>query len=530
MNVTLASNIRANLIALQKNDRLSRTNSEQLATGKDVNTIQDNPNNFFASRSLNGRADKLTARLDGMGQSIQTIKAANHGIDAIRNLISNMKALVDDALTESNPTTRRALGDQYNEIIRQVSQVADDSSYQGVNLLNGKQTLKVEFEEQGGNSFIAVKGLDFDTRDGGAAQLRGQVELEAVSLPSRAAVQSIASQAAVASFSSQGSQGHLSSVASRESIANVLPIVSSARQTLVNDVLDALQSEIDNALAMPLPAFRGGFQATFDLQLQNLATELQSTGLSYTDGVLSFDYDAFNSLGIVLPAGTVTKTQAGVFQWDDPINSNANLAQSQAQLDALSGYVSTFFFFSSSHASVASSPEIGSIGTVASQASQPSIASRASSPSMGAFSSPQMVLDSQLGLALGLAKDVTTASVGLRKAHAHVQSGVHDHRVDWGADDYRDRLGEVSGELQALDTRLELEASRFSNILNTVTVRQDFSDKMIHILETGADKLVLADLNEVGAEQLALQTRQQLAIQSLSLANQENAGVLRMLV
>lgn len=530
MSIALTTNIRANLIALQKTDSQQRVINQRLSSGKQVETIVDNPNNFFASRSLNGRADRLTARLDGMGQSIQTINSANHGIDAIRSMISNMKALVNDALSQSEPDVRRNLGEQYNEVMRQISLLANDSSYQGVNLLSGKQTLKIEFDEQGGNSFIAIKGLDFDMPEGGAAQLKGQVELYAVSLPSRAAVASVASQASAPSFASYASQGYLPSLASAASVANILPLVSETRQSDVYSVLSALQAEIDNALAMPLPAFRAGFQATFDLQLQNLATELQSTGLSYTDGALSFIYDAFSSLGVELTGGSLTKTQAGVFQWDDPINSNVNLTQSQNELNSLSSFISTFFYYSSTLASIASGAEVASIGTTASQASQPSIASRASSASVGSFSSPQIMLESKLGMALGFEKEQINASIGLRKAGNGAIAGVDEHCVDWGRGDFLDRLGEVSGELETLDSRLRLEASRFSNILNTVVVRQDFSDNMIHILETGADKLVLADMNETGAEQLALQTRHQLAIQSLSLANQQAQDVLRMLV
>ena len=49
---------------------------------------------------------------------------------------------------------------------------------------------------------------------------------------------------------------------------------------------------------------------------------------------------------------------------------------------------------------------------------------------------------------------------------------------------------------------------------------------MIDILEEGADKLTLADMNEASAEYLVLQTRQQLAVNSLSLASQSSGSIL----
>jgi flagellin-like hook-associated protein FlgL len=51
---------------------------------------------------------------------------------------------------------------------------------------------------------------------------------------------------------------------------------------------------------------------------------------------------------------------------------------------------------------------------------------------------------------------------------------------------------------------------------------------MINPLQTGADNLVLADVNEEGANMLALQTRQQLSSTALSLSSQADQAVLRL--
>ncbi len=56
--------------------------------------------------------------------------------------------------------------------------------------------------------------------------------------------------------------------------------------------------------------------------------------------------------------------------------------------------------------------------------------------------------------------------------------------------------------------------------------RLDFTDNYVNTLQTGADKLTLADLTEEGANLLALQTRQQLGIQALSFAGQAEQGIL----
>ncbi len=71
-------------------------------------------------------------------------------------------------------------------------------------------------------------------------------------------------------------------------------------------------------------------------------------------------------------------------------------------------------------------------------------------------------------------------------------------------------------------------SSEFGNNYSIVQSRESFTENMINVLEEGADKLTLADMNEESANMLALQTRQQLAINSLSLASQAAQSVLQL--
>ncbi len=71
-------------------------------------------------------------------------------------------------------------------------------------------------------------------------------------------------------------------------------------------------------------------------------------------------------------------------------------------------------------------------------------------------------------------------------------------------------------------------SEELGNNYSIITTRQDFTENLINVLEEGADKLTLADMNEEGANMLALQTRQMLAVNSLSLASQSSQSVLKM--
>ncbi len=83
-------------------------------------------------------------------------------------------------------------------------------------------------------------------------------------------------------------------------------------------------------------------------------------------------------------------------------------------------------------------------------------------------------------------------------------------------------------ELEEAINTLRGYASQYGNYYSIVTTRQDFTENLINVLEEGADKLTLADMNQESANMLALQTSQQLAVNSLSLAGQASQAILRL--
>jgi len=94
--------------------------------------------------------------------------------------------------------------------------------------------------------------------------------------------------------------------------------------------------------------------------------------------------------------------------------------------------------------------------------------------------------------------------------------------------DYATSMDAVIANVEKFETQLDSASKSLANNLNVVTTRQDFTAKQVNILQEGADKLTLADLNEEGANLLALNTAQQLGISSLSLASQASQAVLRL--
>ena len=119
-DVSLNSGIRSNLLQLQRSSAAFQTTTERLASGKKVNSAIDNPSNFFAAVNLTDRAEGLSSRLDGIGQAVQTVKAADNGISTIRSFVSAMKGVVNNALGNTDESARADLGRQFNELLVQV--------------------------------------------------------------------------------------------------------------------------------------------------------------------------------------------------------------------------------------------------------------------------------------------------------------------------------------------------------------------------------------------------------------------------
>jgi flagellin-like hook-associated protein FlgL len=132
----------------------------RLSTGKRVNSALDDPIKYFSAMSHTHRAGDLLARKDRMSEAIQTIKAANNGIEAITQLIQSARSLAQSALSTENQSKRDSLSKQFDEILNQINLFSNDSGYRGVNFLDGTdQILEVFFNESGESSLI-ITGID----------------------------------------------------------------------------------------------------------------------------------------------------------------------------------------------------------------------------------------------------------------------------------------------------------------------------------------------------------------------------------
>ncbi|HWL30647.1 MAG TPA: flagellin [Xanthobacteraceae bacterium] len=163
-DIVLSAGIRSNLLQLQRTSDLMTSTQTKLATGKRVNSALDNAINFFTAQGLSNRASDLSALLDSMSTAINTIQAADNGITSITKLVQSAQALISQAQQTADPATRSTLATQYNNILVQIDQLAGDSGFNGINLLDKPNStdLVVTLNETNTSS-VTIAGSDMSS-------------------------------------------------------------------------------------------------------------------------------------------------------------------------------------------------------------------------------------------------------------------------------------------------------------------------------------------------------------------------------
>jgi flagellin len=155
--INLTSGMRQNLFSLQQTAKDMEVTQKRLSTGLRVNTALDDPINFFTAQEHKLRATDLAGRKDGMSEAIQTIKAANVGIEGINNLLAQAKSLAQSAMSATS-TDAISFASAYATVMTQVNEMASDSGYRGVNLLQSGE-LTVQFAPTADQSTLHLTGF-----------------------------------------------------------------------------------------------------------------------------------------------------------------------------------------------------------------------------------------------------------------------------------------------------------------------------------------------------------------------------------
>src|SRR5262249_50455025 len=141
MGMDLVSGITLSPSLLQTLDRLTQVQGEsetvqgQLQTGLTVADPTSDAIAYFQAASLTQRAAQILNYNSGIDQGVSSIDAALTATTAVEGLLQQLQGIVQGASGASLPA-RTVATQQFKAIGKQLSQIVQDASYQGLNLLS----------------------------------------------------------------------------------------------------------------------------------------------------------------------------------------------------------------------------------------------------------------------------------------------------------------------------------------------------------------------------------------------------------
>lgn len=158
-SVTLSASIRSNLLTLQETGKLVNRTNARLSSEKKVASAVDDAVAYFQAKSLSDRAADLNERKDNIDQGISSVKAAMAGLESIEKLLVSMKGVVLSAKSASD-SERADLQTQFNTLAKQITNLSNDTSYQGLNLVNATaSSLTVKFSDKS-TATLTIQGVN----------------------------------------------------------------------------------------------------------------------------------------------------------------------------------------------------------------------------------------------------------------------------------------------------------------------------------------------------------------------------------
>ncbi|MGE5514876.1 MAG: flagellin [Bacteroidota bacterium] len=160
--VTLSSSVRSNLLTLQNTGSLVNRTNSRLSSGQKVASAIDDAVAYFQAKGLSDRAGDLTSRKDGIDQGISSLKSAVTGLENVEKILVQMKGVVLSAKS-ATAADKADLATQFTTLAKQLNNLVNDTSYQGLNLVNSTSAnLKVEFSDKS-NANLKVNGVNVQT-------------------------------------------------------------------------------------------------------------------------------------------------------------------------------------------------------------------------------------------------------------------------------------------------------------------------------------------------------------------------------
>jgi len=179
-DVSLTEAQRASLTALQRTNSVADRSSQNLTSGRRVNNVNDDPVAFFIAQQLSQEGAAFAQRREEIDQGISSLRVTNSAIDTIEQFSRQLEGIAEAARSVTDPNQLSQLEQQFQQIGRQIANVAGDASFGGVNLLTSSNNeLNVQFSDNEGSE-LNVQGVDVLNGGGFAAGsfVDGEIQID----------------------------------------------------------------------------------------------------------------------------------------------------------------------------------------------------------------------------------------------------------------------------------------------------------------------------------------------------------------
>jgi flagellin len=529
--IVLSASVRQNLLSLQSTAQLLATTQNNLATGNKVNSALDNPTSYFTAQALNNRASDINNLLDGIGNGVQVLQAANTGITSLQSLVANAQSIANQVLQTTvgysarSSVTAAITGATANNLLGP----GTNNTVSGTAVQNDNSTPAAI---TAATQLVGTSGASSD--DLGTAITNGSV----LTVNGKTITFSTATTA-----TSTDSSGNVTIGIGTGSTATVQTVLSA-----IDGITGAATASVVTAGALVLST-----GTSSNLVISGSGNVLTALGLSA--GTTNVTPPALSgktlTIGATVTGGTATSltfgTGAGQVSTLNQLNDALQANNLQASIDSSGNLTITTTNNAASKTiqtiggtAAGSGLAFSGLSAAAPVADPNSQAIRASLVAQYNQVLAQITTTSQdssfngINLLNGDTLDLTFDETGASKLSI---SGVTFNDAGLGLStltvgvDFLDSnsANTILATLTQASTTLRTEASALGSNLSVVEIRQDFNKSLINVLQTGASNLTLADPNEEAANSQALATRQSIAVSALALANQSQQSVLQLL-
>jgi len=526
--IVLSASVRQNLLALQNTADLLSTTQNRLSTGKKVNTALDNPTNFFTAAALDSRSGDINNLLDGIGNGVQVLQAANTGITSLQKLVDTAKSIANQALqipvgyaskstitTPINPgaTADNILGTSTPLDNTFVGSVANNKAATAVPITTATLLSGGSPSDSIATSFAAGDTL---TINGQSLTFKASGALGANEINIGDTVGVLLAKIDVLSGGTT-SGVTAGAITLHTGTASDLKITSSNTTALAGLGLGTAVSKAraagPTALGGP-PALTLSITATNASSVMSNITFGTASGQVSTLAQLNAALAPNNLQAVIDPTGFLTITTSNDAA-SSTIGTIGGTAAGPGKLfNGLVGSAPlTDFASQTSRANLVAQYNniIDQITTTSQDAS---------------FNGINLLAGDQLKLVFNETGKSTLNIAGTTLTPA----GLGLRAMTKGTD-FLDNTSANStlSSLNIASSVLRSQASALGSNLSIVQIRQDFAKNLINVLGTGSSNLTLADTNEEAANSQALSTRQSIATSALALANTAQQGVLQLL-